>query len=103
MQPKIYHICHPQCCCCRLREWHMASSNNAQTTDFSLDVLGRYMCNGFDEAMHSADKNGSRPDGSPQSDARPFNAIIIGGGSFGGVLAQHLLYADETNSYRILV
>ena len=37
------------------------------------------------------------------TDARPFNAIIIGGGSFGGVLAQHLLYADETNSYRILV
>jgi len=61
------------------------------------------MCNGFDEAMHSIDGNAQRPDGSPQSDARPFNAIIIGGGSFGGVLAQHLLYADETNSYRILV
>jgi hypothetical protein len=81
----------------------MATSSNAQLTDFSLDVLGRYMCNGFDEAMHSADKNGQRPNGSPQTDARPFNAIIIGGGSFGGVLAQHLLYADETNSYRILV
>jgi choline dehydrogenase-like flavoprotein len=81
----------------------MASSKTAQLTDFSADVLGRYMCNGFDEAMHSVDKNGQRPDGSPQSDARPFNAIIIGGGSFGGVLAQHLLYADETNSYRILV
>jgi hypothetical protein len=61
------------------------------------------MCNGFDEAMHSTDKNAQRSDGSPQSDARPFNAIIIGGGSFGGVLAQHLLYADQTNSYRILV
>jgi hypothetical protein len=81
----------------------MATSKTAQLTDFTQDVLGRYMCNGFDEAMHSTDKNGQRPDGSPQSDARPFNAIIIGGGSFGGVLAQHLLYADETNSYRILV
>src|SRR3954447_612405 len=79
------------------------SSTTAQVTDFSLDILGRYMCNGFDEAMHSADKNAQRPDSSPQNDARPFNAIIIGGGSFGGVLAQHLLYADETNSYRILV
>src|ERR1700730_8376030 len=81
----------------------MASSKTAQLTDFTLDVLGRYLCNGFDEAMHSMDKNAGRPDGSPQSDARPFNAIVIGGGSFGGILAQHLMYADQTNSYRILV
>ena len=81
----------------------MASNKTAQLTDFTLDVLGRYLCNGFDEAMHSIDKNASRPDGSPQSDARPFNAIVIGGGSFGGILAQHLMYADQTNSYRILV
>lgn len=81
----------------------MASSKTAQLTDFTVDILGRYMCNGLDEALHSIDKNAQRPDGSPQSDARPFNAIIIGGGSFGGVLAQHLLYADKTNSYRILV
>src|SRR6476620_12049411 len=81
----------------------MATSKVPQFTDFTVDILGRYMCNGLDEALHSIDKNAQRPDGSPQSDARPFNAIIIGGGSFGGVLAQHLLYADETNSYRILV
>jgi len=81
----------------------MATSKTAPFTDFTNDILGRYMCNGFDEAMHSMDQNAQRPDGSPQNDARPFNAIIIGGGSFGGVLAQHLLYADETNSYRILV
>jgi len=72
------------------------SSPTPQFTDFSQDILGRYACNGFDEAMRSADKG-------QRADARPFNAIIIGGGSFGGVLAQHLLYADETNSYRILV
>lgn len=81
----------------------MGTSATPQITDFSMDILGRYMCNGFDEAMHSMDPNGQRPDGSPQSDARPFNVIIVGGGSFGGVLAQHLLYADVTNSYRILV
>ena len=81
----------------------MASSKVPQFTDFTIDILGRYMCNGLDEALHSIDKNAQRPDGSPQSDARPFNAIIIGGGSFGGVLAQHLLYSDKTNSYRILV
>src|SRR6266487_3020881 len=81
----------------------MASAKTPQLTDFTVDILGRYMCNGLDEALHSTDKNAQRPDGSPQSDARPFNAIIIGGGSFGGVLAQHLLYADKTNHYRILV
>jgi len=79
------------------------SSKTAQLTDFSVDILGRYMCNGLDEALHSIDKNGQRPDGSPQTDARPFNVLIVGGGSFGGVLAQHLMYADTTNSYRILV
>ncbi|HET7238049.1 MAG TPA: GMC oxidoreductase, partial [Terrimicrobiaceae bacterium] len=81
----------------------MASSKTPQYTDFSIDIVGRYMCNGLDEALQSIDKNAQRPDGSPQNDARPFNVIIIGGGSFGGVLAQHLLYADKTNSYRILV
>jgi len=81
----------------------MASSKSPQLTDFSIDILGRYMCNGLDEALHSIDKNAQRPDGSPQNDARPFNAIVIGGGSFGGVLAQHLLYSDKTNSHRILV
>ncbi len=81
----------------------MASSKTSQLTDFTVDILGRYMCNGLDEALQSTDKNAQRPDGSPQSDARPFNAVIIGGGSFGGVLAQHLLNADKTNHYRILV
>jgi hypothetical protein len=79
------------------------ASKTSQFTDFSLDILGRYMCNGLDEAISSADRNSTRPDGSPQSDARPFDVIVIGGGSFGGVFAQHLLYADETNSHRILV
>ena len=72
------------------------TSPTSQTTDFSRDVLGRYVCNGMDEAMQSTDRN-ARPD------ARPFDLIIIGGGSFGGTLAQHLLYNDKTHSHRILV
>jgi choline dehydrogenase-like flavoprotein len=74
-----------------------------QETDFSKDVLGRYICNGFDEAMNSTDKSLSRKDGSPQSDALPFDIIIVGGGSFGPVLAQHLFEKDKSHSHRILI
>ena len=74
----------------------MATSPNSQVTDFTRDVLGRFICNGLDEALRSTDKT-VRPD------ARPFDLIILGGGSFGGVLAQHLLYNDKTHSHRTLV
>jgi len=76
---------------------------NALYTDFSLDVLGRYVCNGFDEARRSADPKATRPSGESQEDARPFDVIVVGGGSFGPILAQHLLYQDVTHSHRILV
>jgi hypothetical protein len=29
------------------------TSQRAQSTDFTRDVLGRYVCNGFDEAVNS--------------------------------------------------
>src|SRR5262249_59372620 len=63
-------------------------------TDFSKDVLGRYVCNGLDEALNST---------SGRADARLFDIVIVGGGSFGGALAQHLLYADSFRTHRILV
>src|SRR5262245_17331486 len=68
----------------------------AQNTDFARDILGRYTCNGLDEARQSAD-TGARPD------ARPFNVVIIGGGSFAGVVAQHLFFQDKVHRLRILV
>lgn len=74
----------------------MPTTPVAQNTDFSRDVLGRYICNGLDEALRSTDTN-LRPD------ARPFDLIVIGGGSFGPVLAQHLFAADKSKAYRILV
>ena len=72
----------------------MPTSPTAQYTDFSKDVLGRYVCNGLDEARRSA---------SGRSDARPFDIVIVGGGSFGGTLAQHLLNSDRFGNHRILV
>src|SRR5215216_5304186 len=62
-------------------------------TDFSQDVMGRYVCASFDEAMRSTF---GRPD------ARPFDIVIIGGGAFGGTLAEHLLYSDKLKNHRIL-
>src|SRR4051812_16816545 len=70
------------------------TSPKAQYTDFSKDVLGRYVCNGLDEALRSADPGGHRPDGSTQEDARPFDVIVVGGGSFGPIMAQHLFNQD---------
>jgi len=74
----------------------MPTSATPQLTDFTRDVLGRYICNGFDEAMDSADP-GRHPG------ARPFDLIVIGGGSFGAVLASHLFFNDTSRAHRILV
>jgi choline dehydrogenase-like flavoprotein len=72
------------------------TSPSAQNTDFSRDIIGRYTCNGLDEALRSTDTV-TRPD------ARPFDVLVIGGGSFAGVLAQHLFAADTAHQHRILV
>ncbi|MCC6555617.1 MAG: DUF1080 domain-containing protein [Polyangiaceae bacterium] len=81
----------------------MPTSPTPQTTDFTRDVLGRYLGNGMDEALRSTDRSARRPDGSPQSDARPFDVIVIGGGSFGPAVAQRMFLRDATHSHRILV
>ncbi len=81
----------------------MGTSPTSQTTDFTNDVLGRYICNGMDEALNSMNKSGKRPDGQPQDDARPFDIIVVGGGSFGPVFAQHLFSIDKTHRHRILI
>lgn len=83
----------------------MTSPKFAESTAFSKDVLGRYVCNGLDEAKLSADPN-PRPDlGRPEArpDARPFDVIILGAGTFGSALAQHLFANDVSRSHRILV
>ncbi len=69
------------------------TTRTPQYTDFSKDVLGRYVCNGLDEAMASTAGPGGRP----------FDLIIVGGGSFGAAVAQHLLFLDTLGLHRILV
>ncbi len=54
------------------------------------------MCNTFAEARDSADP-------ALHPGARPFDVIVVGGGSFGAVLAQHLFGHDSPRRHRILV
>jgi choline dehydrogenase-like flavoprotein len=70
----------------------MPTSPRAQRTDFSLDIAGRYTCNGLDEALASVGSGG-----------RPFDLIVVGGGSFGAALAQQLFANDQAQVHRILV
>jgi len=68
------------------------SPKQPEYTAFSKDVLGRYICNGLDEAIAST-----------AGGTRPFDIVIVGGGSFAAALAQHLLYSDKAKAHRILV
>src|SRR5882757_7138386 len=94
----------------RTTEACMNIGSPSQPTDFALDVLGRYVCNTFDEALANSDagyrtgatdRNGNVLP--PRSDMRPFDFIIIGGGTFGAAVAEHLSFRSTGRSERILV
>jgi hypothetical protein len=74
----------------------MAPLLNSEPTSFTLDNMGRFLCNTLPEALDSAAQTvaGRR---------REFDVIVIGGGTFGAVVAEHLLVTDRTRSRRILV
>src|SRR5258707_10045885 len=63
-------------------------SVEVQETTFSLDVLGRYLCNTFDEAINNG--------------GFPFDAIVIGAGMFGAYTAEKIYRAGKGN-LRVLV
>ena len=73
----------------------MAQTLSISST-FSFDLPARYVCNTLDEAKASQDT-------SLHADARPFDFIVIGGGSFGAVSATHLFDIDASHRYRVLV
>jgi choline dehydrogenase-like flavoprotein len=74
----------------------MAQLLGSESTSFSLDNMGRFLCNTLQEAVDSAAQTVA-------GRKRDFDVIIIGGGSFGSVVAEHLFIADTTRSRRILV
>jgi choline dehydrogenase-like flavoprotein len=61
-------------------------------TQFTRDIMARYVCNNFSEAVNSG----------------PFDVVIIGGGTFGLTLAQDLQFRSapgqaKPDNFRILV
>jgi len=74
----------------------MAQLLTSEPTSFTLDNMGRFLCNTLQEAFDSAAQTvGGRK--------RDFDVIVIGGGTFGSVVAEHLFIADATRSRRILM
>jgi choline dehydrogenase-like flavoprotein len=55
-----------------------------ERTSFTKDVTGRYLCNDIDE-VHAWKTAGGRP----------FDVIVLGGGTFGAVIAEHLWFRQR--------
>ena len=78
----------------------MARPLASESTSFTLDNMGRFLCNTLQEALDSATQTIA-------GRQREFDVIVIGGGTFGAVIAEHLFVTDGkgdgTRSRRILV
>jgi choline dehydrogenase-like flavoprotein len=65
---------------------------DVQQTDFNYDVLGRYLCNNWQEVVAAQGPGGY-----------PFDAVVVGAGMFGGYCAEKLFRFGAANALRILV
>jgi 3-keto-disaccharide hydrolase/GMC oxidoreductase len=68
----------------------------SEQTSFTLDTMGRFLCNTLQEAVDSAAVTVAGA-------TRGFDVIVIGGGTFASVMASTLFLNDVTHSRRILV
>jgi choline dehydrogenase-like flavoprotein len=59
-------------------------AKTTESTSFTRDVQGRYLCNDIDEV------NAWRAGG-----GRPFDVIVIGGGTFGAAIAEHIWFRQK--------
>src|SRR6266705_494411 len=55
----------------------------SESTTFTLDNMGRFLCNALPEALDSANQTVA-------GRKRDFDVIVIGGGTFGSVITEHL-------------
>lgn len=62
---------------------------DVQRTDMSIDVLGRFVCSTWDEAVNNG--------------GAPFDAVVIGAGMFGGYCAEKIFRFGANNNLRVLV
>ncbi len=62
---------------------------DVQRTTLGLDVLSRFVCNTWDEAVNNG--------------GRPFDAIVIGGGMFGAYCAEKIYRFGAAAGLRVLV
>src|SRR5262250_3264655 len=65
---------------------------DVQETDFTYDVLGRYICNNWGELAAAQTSGGY-----------PFDAVVIGAGMLGGYIAEKLYRLGGPLAMRILV
>jgi choline dehydrogenase-like flavoprotein len=78
------------------RKCVMTAPLTSEMTTFTLDNMGRYLCNTLQEAVDSTGRNVA-------GRTRGFDVIVVGGGSFGSTVANGLFMRDATRSRRILV
>jgi len=62
---------------------------DVQRTTLGLDLLGRFVCNTWDEATASG--------------TRRFDAVVIGAGMFGGYGAEKIYRFGAANGLKVLV